>query len=62
MTALSFQEELLTVLTEIRNELRILRYAREATLRGTKQGSLATYKSADVEVNKYDRSIELQMK
>jgi hypothetical protein len=54
----NFGAELLALLKEIRNELRIMRYAKQAALRGAKLDALCNSMAHDVEVDRYDRSIE----
>ena len=60
MSRENFGAELLTLLKEIRNELRIMRYAKQAGLRGAKLDFLCANMAHDVEVDQYDNSIKLK--
>lgn len=60
MSTSSFEQELLKFMREIRNELRIIRYAKQAGLRGAKLDLLTANMAHDVEVDKYDSSIKVE--
>lgn len=60
MSHSNFEPELLELLREIRNELRIIRYTKQVEVSETRSEKLDALIKHDVELEKYDSSIRIK--